>query len=137
MSTVAANNISNYAETFTIATEKIASKDEVIGVDQSWQAAELTDTGAAFLDGTPSYRVKGQNYFNLTGKLMPIRIVSTQGASSTGLTLSVNGEVVDRAVDGNNTTQAQSVSYLLEPDDSYSLGGSSTVESWREFRPNS
>lgn len=35
-----------------------------LGLNQTWQAAELTDTGATFNDGSVSYRAKGVTYTN-------------------------------------------------------------------------
>ena len=48
-----------------------------IGINQSWQQAELTDTGAVFLDGTPKYRANNTDYTNTTDKPIMVSIHHT------------------------------------------------------------
>jgi len=69
----------------SIHEEDINADVARIGVNQTWQEAELTDTGALFTDGTPKYRAAGVVYTNNTDK--PIQACITFGGGSANLTL--------------------------------------------------
>ena len=59
--------------------DKVVPNTEVqqIGVNQTWQSAEYTDTGALFTDGTPSYRTMATTYTNNTGKPIMVSVLTT------------------------------------------------------------
>lgn len=60
---------------------------EGIGVGQTWQVAELTNTGALFTDGTPKYRVAGATYTNNTGKPINVEISPSSAGGETNFTV--------------------------------------------------
>ena len=62
------NSASPRTITFPDKDMTVAGTNDVIGVNQTVQSAELTDTGATFTDGTPSFRSNGVTYTNDSDK---------------------------------------------------------------------
>jgi LysM repeat protein len=68
----------------------IVTESQVIGIDQALQAAELTNTGETFTDGTSKYRAAGVTYTNTTGKPVMV-IVSKNNTANTYWQFYING----------------------------------------------
>lgn len=109
----------------------VAAKSEVLGIDQDLQTAELTDTGATFLDGTLSYRAVGQTYVNNTGK--PIELAITVSGASL---LEVDGETTYSSSDLAGSDRYH-YNITVKDGGSYRLASASVINSWRELRANS
>lgn len=101
---------------------------QFLGVGQSWQEAELTDTGATFSDGTPSYRAPGVTYTNDTGKVISV-VVNTNSANAV-YTLMVDGVGVNRV--DLETGVTSSLVITVPSGSTYSYSG--VLNSWSELR---
>lgn len=124
----------------SIKTDKLISSsgsreipvDEIsnLGMGQTWQAAELTDTGAVFTDGTPKYRAAGVTYTNNTGGVVVVSVNVFSG--DTAYALVVDDEDVaslnlENGVTGNLTVE-------IPKDSTYSLSAPGGFASWLELR---
>ncbi len=100
-------------------------RSQMLGIDQSWQLAETTDTGATFTDGTPSYRAVGVTYENDTGR--PFSIAITASSSAGGSDVYINGV---RIFDTDSRTGC---SIIIPPDTVYRVEPN-LPQLWFEFR---
>ena len=97
----------------------------VVGISQTRQAAEATNTGATFTDGTPKYRAAGNTYTVPAGK--PILIFIR--AQNNGIaTFYVNGSAKITSA----SVEYLTVSMILLPGETYSFGAAWSV--WDEVR---
>lgn len=103
---------------------------EVFGINQDWETAELTDTGALFADGTAKYRVTGGTYTNPYNKPLFISIYALASAGSA----SIRVDGTDRFTLASNATGT--LSTIIPPLASYQLLGTDVVYNWNEDRPN-
>lgn len=109
---------------------KSITRSDVFGLDQDWETAELTDTGATFADGTASYRVTGATYTNTHDKPLYISIYALASASSA--VIRVDG--VDRFTLASNITGT--LTAIIPPLSDYQLINTITLIYWGENRPN-
>ena len=116
------------ADVTVSGTELKDAVDNRLGVGQTWQAAELTDTGATFTDGTPSYRAVGIPYTNDTGK--PIQISTYQSQNVTG-SFTVDG-VTSIGLTITPTGVGTSVNIIIPAGSTYTRVGDIGV--WHELR---
>lgn len=100
---------------FDATTGKLVA-GQFLGTNQTWQEAELTDTGATFDDGTPSYRASGVTYTNNTGKPIGLSLRTSQNSS-------VNYTVGLSSLNGSNTTSSMGTfdTLIIPPDTTYSF----------------
>lgn len=116
--------------TGTLKNVKSILRSDVFGLDQDWETAELTNTGALFNDGTVKYRVTGGTYTNPYNKPLFISIYALASASSA--TIRVDG--VDRFTLPSNATGTLVIT--IPPLATYRLLGTDVVYNWNEDRPN-
>lgn len=103
-----------------------------LGVGQTWQAAEPTNTGALFTDGTPKYRVLGTTYTNNTGK--PISVSVYYGSSTAGQTnIEMNGVVLIANISAANGWGT--IGAIVPNGTTYKVVGvATTIGVWAELR---
>lgn len=92
-----------------------------LGWGQTWQEAELINTGATFTDGTPSFRQSGITYTNTSGRPIAFWINSSS--------LNVNTVTIDTLTFAIHYADP----FMIVPNGStYSISG--TIDNWYEFR---
>lgn len=108
-----------------------------LGVGQTWQAAELTNTGATFTDGSSKFRAVGVTYTNTTGKPIMVNVNIVNAGIGRLLELSVNGLVcsASQASDSNDRIWVSAIvpnNTTYRTDFIFSSGGD--VRAWSELR---
>lgn len=120
--------------------DKVVPNTEVqqIGVNQTWQLAELTDTGATFTDGTPSYRVVSTIYTNNSGKPISVSVTGTPVTSTTsGFVIYVDGVRVSGGGGGAVGIEAWQCYAIIPNGATYQVfnnSGTCTLVRWAELR---
>ena len=131
--TLALKNASNDA-TFSSTSSIDAASPEwvigriaktVVGISQTRQAAEATNTGATFTDGAPKYRASGSTYTNTTSK--PINIFIRASSNGSGI-FYINGSAKITSA----STEFLTVSTIILPGETYSFSVAWSV--WDEVR---
>lgn len=109
-------------------------RNYALGFTNVWQAAELTDTGATFTDGTASYRAVSVTYTNT--KDIPIMVAISIG-STTGVSNAIFVDGVSIAQLGEGTTISGSItfpfSFIVPPGSTY-YAAVGPINYWSEFR---
>lgn len=126
------------AKLVSLATGREIKTEDIseFGMNQTWQEAELTDTGAVFTDGTPKYRTAGVIYTNDTGGPIEVSIIFEAVDGVRG-SLSITGGLVSKNSSYSTGTPVdfQTVRATVPEGNTYSLSleiGSITV--WQELR---
>lgn len=104
--------------------------DNRLGVNQTWQKAEFTDTGATFIDGTPKFRKSGVIYTNTSSKPIQVNIGS---ATSTNHHIYVDGVEIGINNSGNVSTPWN---FIVPAGSTYQFSDSLTtiINYWSEIR---
>lgn len=109
---------------------KMIKDVNIFGVNQTWQIAEKTNTGALFADGTPSYRAYGQTYVNTTDRPIVVWVIISDAGSANFITFTIDGV----STYGANAVVGDDEQYVIPPGSTYSATSDVTLINWLEFR---
>ncbi|MCW4628293.1 MULTISPECIES: pyocin knob domain-containing protein [Marinomonas] len=117
-------------DTTYITPKSLHDANILFGVGQTRQQAELTDTGATFDDGTPSFRAVGTTYINMTDAAIEWRLVFFNR-----LTIRV-GQLAPQSVsDQGDVTAWSSISVCILPGEEYEVvAAPDGIRSWSYIR---
>lgn len=101
-----------------------------IGVGQTWQVCELTDTGALLLDSTPSFRAKNIVYTNSTG--MPIQLMIYSWTPGT-IEMHIDSVKLAYTSSGGNYYE-QLYCPIIPAGSTYELVSTGSLITWSELR---
>ena len=124
------------AITDSLGNSQVLTGDELKALlrPQAWEVAELTDTGATFSDGTPSYRAYAENYTNTSGKPIQISVRHTTTSTSNNAVLTVDGLIIwsmGISLSGN----AYGTTAIIPNGSTYSISSVNTnITTWNELR---
>lgn len=128
------SNTNVYAWTPQRVAQVASNQSGGLGINQRWQLAELSDTGATFDDGTASYRANNVTYTNTTQS--PIQVFAISGVTHSRVTIHLTVDdlslpVVYGDYESNGVLQA---SVIVPSGSTYRVEASPIVSGWAELR---
>ena len=107
-----------------------------IGVGQTWQQAETTNTGATFTDGTAKFRQAGVTYTNATSKSIMVAVFSSAATSgsTTQIIFTVNDVSMTFGMNTNSGGGVGEAAQILVPAGATYRVNTVSANAWWELR---